>query len=396
MAKRFLFTQWKKGAQNFINYFAMLGIAFGTAALIITLTILGGFEKELKEKVISFTSHIQISGFQNKPLLHPDSTIKKIQENISNVQHIYPYVSKEILLRSKENIDGVFLKGIDEHAQNTLIGKYIIENIRTSSETSDYIILGEKLAQKLNVRTGEKVTAFDVPNMRVGAQPRAKQFVVEKIFATGMAEYDDVFAFTSLKSAQQLFLMQENVSGYDIVLNDITMIEQRKKEIQQLLSYPHYARTVFELYHNLFSWIELQKKPIPIIIALIVIVAAVNIISALLIMVLERTHTIGILKSFGATSNSITKIFLFHGMFIGCCGVLIGNILALSLCLIEKRFHYFTLPSDVYFMKHIPFLIQWENFALISVCVFVLTFLVSFIPSRAISRISVIDTLRFA
>ena len=396
IAQRFLISQWKKGTQGFINYFAMFGVALGSAALIITLTILDGFEKELQEKVFSFTSHIQVSGFQNKPLLHPDSTIQYIRKNVSNVQTIYPYVAKEILLRSSENIDGVFLKGIDETAKDALVQKYIITSEKNSATQSCGIILGKKLALKLHIHIGDKVTAFDVPNLRTGMQPRAKQFVVQKIFESGMAEYDDVFAFTSLYDAQQLFQMKDAVSGYEIMLTDIAKIAQTKTALQQLLSYPHYIRTVYELYHNLFSWIRLQKEPVPLIIALIVIVAAVNIISALLIMVLERAHTIALLKSFGATHNSITSIFLFHGMFIGCCGVLLWNILALSLCMLEQYFHFFTLPSDVYFMSHIPLLIQWENFLLVTLSVLVLTFLVSLLPSRAIAHINVVDTLRFA
>jgi len=412
IAKRFLKSNRKRGLLSFINTFAILGITLGTAALVIALAIVGGFEKELKEKVIGFTSHIHVTGFQNKPLPHYQETSEKILKQVSNVKSVSPFAAKEVLIRSKENIEGVFLKGIEEEQASELLSKYVVETSSQKSVVSSqlsvvnsnthishlisHIILGKKLANRLNVKLNDKVIVFDVPNIKDGIQPRAKQFVVGTIYETGMAEYDDVIAFTDLSSAQKLFQLQNAASGFDIMMNDVSHADEAAKQIQKLAGYPHYAQTVFELYRNLFSWLELQKKPIPLILGLITIVAVVNIIGALLMLILERTKDIGILKSLGASNKEIAKIFLLQGIFIGVVGMIFGNMLGLSYCLLEQKYHFFSLSADVYFMSNVPILLQWENFAIVSLCVLVLSFLASFIPSRAVSRINIIDTLRFS
>jgi lipoprotein-releasing system permease protein len=406
IAKRFLQASRKQRFLSFINAFAILGITIGTAALIITLAIVYGFEKELKEKIIGFTSHIQVTGFQNKPLEHFDETSKKILSNVSNVKSIFPFASKEVLIRSKENIEGVILKGVSQEQAVSFVDKYLREVSSQKSVVSSFesqtsnlkpqIILGKKLANKLNVNTGDKVVVFDVPNIRDAIQPRVKQFIVAGLYETGMSEYDDVIAFTDLTSAQKLFSIKNAVSGFDVFVTDINKIDETKTAIRTLAGYPHYPQTVFELYHNLFSWLELQKKPIPIFIGLIAIVATVNIIGTLLMFVVERTKEIGILKSLGASNKEISKIFLTHGMFIGIVGTIVGNILGLSYCLLEQKFHFFTLNADVYFMRTVPILLRWENFLIVNLCVLLLCFLASLIPSRAISKVNVVETLRFS
>jgi lipoprotein-releasing system permease protein len=232
--------------------------------------------------------------------------------------------------------------------------------------------------------------------MKDGIQPRAKQFLVAGMYETGMSEYDDVFAFTDLPVAQKLFQMENAVSGFDIFVSDVNKIGETKTAVRTLAGYPHYPQTVFELYHNLFSWLELQKKPIPIIIGLIAMVATVNIIGALLMFIVERTKEIGILKSLGSSNKEISKIFLLHGMFIGIVGTILGNLLGLLYCLLEQKFHFFTLNAEVYFMNTVPILLRWENIFIVNFCVLMLCFLASLIPSRAISKVNVVETLRFA
>ena len=398
IAKRFLQSNRKRGMISFINTFAILGITLGTAALVIALAIVGGFEKELREKVIGFTSHIQVTGFQNKPLLHYHETSEKISKQISNVQSVFPFAAKEVLIRSKENIEGVFLKGIEAEQVNSSLNKYIVGSTQKQiiSNIRSEIVLGKKLANKLNVKLNDKVIVFDVPNLKDGIQPRAKQFIVSGIYESGMAEYDDIIAFTDLPSAQKLFQLENSATGFDIILNDISQAETTSKEIQKLAGYPHYSQTVFSLYRNLFSWLELQKKPIPLILGLITIVAVVNIIGAILMLILERTKEIGILKSLGSSNKEISRIFLMQGMFIGIVGMILGNALGLSYCLLEQKFHFFSLNADVYFMSNVPILLKWENFAIVSLSVLVLSFFAALIPSKAITKINIIDTLRFA
>jgi ABC-type lipoprotein release transport system permease subunit len=191
-------------------------------------------------------------------------------------------------------------------------------------------------------------------------------FRVTGIYESGMAEYDDVYAYTALRDAQILFQLPDAVSGYDIHLLRVDSASVVADRVSDLLGYPHYARTVFDSYRNLFSWIELQKKPIPIILGLIIIVATVNIIGTLLMMVLDKMREVGVLATLGATRWGITLVFLRQGFTIAVAGTLLGNLLAFSLLYIQKEFRILSLPSDIYFMTSVPVLMRWEYFVVVS------------------------------
>jgi lipoprotein-releasing system permease protein len=210
-----------------------------------------------------------------------------------------------------------------------------------------------------------------------------------------MAEYDDVFAYVELSRAQKLFGLGDGVLGYDVLVDSLTNAGRVASEIQTLLGYPHYAHTATQLYRNLFAWIELQKKPAPILLGLIIIVAVVNIIGTLLMMVLEKMQDIGSLKALGASQKGIQQIFLLQGMFISLIGIFLGNIIAFLLCYLQLEFRIFSLPSDIYFMSSVPILLKWQNFALVSSVVFILCILSSLLPSKAAAKLDVITSLRF-
>lgn len=397
IAKRYISSSRKSRFISFITGFSIVGVTLGTAALIITLSILGGFEKEIKEKVFGFMTHIQVQGFQGQPLFNYQRSIALVKEKVPNVQNISPFVAKEAMIRAGDNVDGIFLKGIsvDSDASNINLyikeGKYLSKNISDKSE----IVIGKKLARKLDVGVGDKVIVFGLPSGQVSYQPRASVFFVTGIFESGMAEYDDLYAFTNLTDAQRLFGLGESVLGFDVVVDSIPKAITIANQIQEVLEYPHYVRTAAQLYRNLFAWIELQKKPAPILLGLIVIVAIVNIIGTLLMMVLERTQDIGILKSLGSSAADIQKIFLIQGMFIAGIGVAIGNLLAFVLCYLQLELQFFSLPSDIYFMSTVPILLKWENFVIVSAIVLLLCFVSSLLPSKAAAKLDAVTTLRF-
>jgi lipoprotein-releasing system permease protein len=205
-----------------------------------------------------------------------------------------------------------------------------------------------------------------------------------------------VYVFSSLTDAQSLFQMGDGVSGYDIALKQVDSAAAVAENVQELLGYPHYGRTVFETYRNLFSWIELQKKPIPLILGLIIIVATVNIIGTLLMMVLDKTREIGVLAAMGATRWGITKIFLRQGFIIAVLGTLAGDLFALALCLAQLQFRFFSLPSDIYFMTSVPIVLRASDFALVSVITIALCLLSSLIPARLAARLNPVQAIRFS
>jgi len=396
IAKRFLQSQRKGGTLSFITVFSILGITLGTATLIITLSILSGFEKEIKDKVIAFVTHIQVTGFQGKSLPEIRTMTEKLQKEFSEIQSVTPFVAKEGMIRSKHSVEGIYLKGIENTNEYPALKKYLVEGTQVQpSGKSKELIIGKKLATKLNVAIGEKVVVFGISVEKELIQPKVKQFIVSGIYESGMSEYDDIYAFTELTIAQELFSMKDELSGYEISVRDISSVYAVSKNISESLGYPYHVTTMFRLYRNLFSWIELQKKLSPLLLVLIIVVATVNILGMLLMFVLEKVKAIGILSTMGATSTHVRRIFFYQGIMISVFGIVLGNMLGALLCLLQWKFHIISLPSDIYFMSAVPIEFQAGNFLLVSFAAFVLALATTWLPSRAASKINTISAIRF-
>jgi lipoprotein-releasing system permease protein len=399
IARRYMRSRRHAGFVSFISGIGTIGVALGTATLIIALSILGGFEREITEKVIGFTSHVQIVGFQNLPLRNYAENADAIRRSFPVVQSVSPYVSREALIRSRGGVDGILLKGLDPRDEHTMVHRYMVEgefHLDRPAGGQPHIVLGRKLAAKLSVGLGERVTVFVVSRGIEQGQPRVMQFRVVGLYESGMAEYDDVYAFTALRDAQSLFQIPDAVSGYDLFLSSADSADAVADGVTDALGYPHFGRTVFENYRHLFSWIELQKKPVPIILGLIIVVATVNIIGTLLMMVLDRTREIGVLSALGATRWGITAIFLRQGLTIALTGTALGNALAFLLLAAQREFQFFSLPSDIYFMSSVPVLLLPEYFIAVSAITIVLCLLTATIPARLAARLHPVTAIRFS
>lgn len=399
IAERYFQSSRRKGFLSFISAIAIIGVALGTAALIIALSVLGGFEHEITEKVIGFGSHVQITGFHNLPVSDYVANTARLEACSPLVRAVQPFAFREVLIRSTESVDGVLLKGIEPSKDLSTVRKYIVEGKYDISRVAGglaNLVVGKKLASKLAVGVGDKVTIFGVGSVPDMSRMRVMQFRIVGIYESGMAEYDDVYAFTSLADAQILFQYVNAVSGYDVMVTDIDSAKSIAAKVEDLLGYPHYARTVFQNYRNLFSWIELQKKPIPIILGLIIVVATVNIVGTLLMVVMGKTKEIGILKSLGATKRGIMAIFVRQGLGIGILGTLLGNLFAFTVCYGELKLKFLSLPSDIYFMTSVPILLKPEFFAIVSVISLVMCYVCSILPAWLASRIDPIRAIRFS
>ena len=257
------------------------------------------------------------------------------------------------------------------------------------------IVIGNKLASKLNIKIGSRVFIIATVGMPSPTnQPNVKPFKVIGIYESGLKEYDDVILYSDLGTVQKLFGMGHNVTGIEVMLDNIDNIKNATVKIRHLLGYPFYPRSVFQIYKGLFTWVELQKKPIPLVLGLIVIVAAFNVIAFLLMIVLEKTETIGVLKSMGSTNKDIIKIFFYQGLFISIAGIIIGNILGYGLCLLELEYNFFKLP-DIYYMTHVPILINWNLGIMITVITLILSLIVTIIPSYLASKLNPVTSLTF-
>ena len=402
IARRYLKFRRGSGKKDFISFLtfiAIAGITLGVAALIITLTILAGFEHEIKSKVAGFTTHIQVTGFQSQTFKNYDSAAERMRSSIGEIEAVAPFVAKEGMVSFGSDVEGVLVKGVEPANDITTAKNYIIEGTYDLHREKNHIaacVIGKKLLVKLHAHCGDTIAVFGLTGsyyeMR---QPKIVPFVIAGVYESGMSEYDDVYLFTDISAAQELFMLGPAATGFDVLLKDIDTAPDVAEKIQDIMGYPYYPRTLFQLYRNLFTWIELQKQPVPIILGLIILVATVNIIGTLLMVVMEKTNQIGILKSMGASNSDIKKIFLFEGLFIGLTGTILGDLFAFVVCWTQQTFHYFSLNSSIYFMTQVPILFHWQNFALVSVIAFLLCILAAYIPSAIAARLDPIRSIRF-
>jgi lipoprotein-releasing system permease protein len=399
IALRYLRSRRHRGFISFITFIAVVGVTLGVAALIITLSVLGGFERTIKENVISFTAHLQLISFQNQLLPNPTKTMEVVLSEYPEVKNIAPFLSREGMIRAANGTDGILIKGVDPRNDISAAKTRMVEgsyNLEQRERGLEGIILGRRLAQKLDVKIGDKVLLMSLGGSSVTlSQTRVMQFEVRGLYETGMAEYDETYTYVNLKNAQRLFAVGPMVSGFDILVHDLDSLGSLAQRLPERLGYPYYARTTYEMNRNLFTWIELQKKPIPIIIGLIIIVATVNIIGTLLMMVMEKGKEIGILRALGTNRQKLTGIFLAQGMFIAVLGVVLGNIIAFVLCWLELHYRIISLPSGIYFMTHVPIDLNPVNFLLVSVLALLMCFLSSIIPSRIAAHRDPIRMIKF-
>jgi len=399
ISSRFLVSRKESGFLNIISKIAVAGIAIGVATLIIALSVLSGFEKTIQEKITDFDSHIKVSSFSGTVKNYEPIT-SKIEELLGdNKLNIVPFASKLAIISANKRQDGINIIGIPADSkierlqQNIINGEFNIANADSNS-----IVIGKVLANKLMLKVGDRVTLFALKDDQIPSPqnpPNIERFIITGIFESGMAEYDDLYAYTNLISAQNLFSIEQSINGYDIQLTSIEKIDSLTNLLRKNLTYPLFARSLFESHRNIFTWIELQQKPIPIILGLIIIVAVFNIIGTLLILVLEKTNAIGILKSLGANRKQVLRIFLIQGIFIGLIGIISGNLLAIILMQIQIHFDVITVPASVYFITKVPFDLSPSIFILVSLIALILSLGASIIPSFIAAKVNPIKSLRF-
>ena len=400
IAIRHLTSKHNKGFVSFITFIAIIGITLGVASLNITLSILGGFERTIKENVVSFTAHMQLFAFENDLLPDPDRTIQKVVAQFPEVFEMAPYLSREGMISSKTDIDGILIKGVDPANDISAARRRLIEGFYDLEEREAGIqsaILGKRLAEKINVRLHDRVLMYALGGASLSlSQTRIMQFEISGIYETGMADYDGSVIYINLRNAQRLCQVGKVVSGFDILVANTDSLASLAQQIPEYLGYPYYARTMFQQYRNLFAWVDLQRIPVLIILALIIVVATVNIIGTLLMLILGKSREIGTFITIGMKRREVVRVFLKQGMLIGIVGTVLGNIIALLLCWLELRYRFFPLPSGIYFMTHVPIDLSIINFLLVSTAALCLTFIASWIPSRLAAKIDPITLIRFA
>jgi len=398
--KKYLRSKKDSHFLSVISYITIPGIALGVAVVIIALTILDGFDKVVTEKIIRFNSHIKVVSFGNRNLPSFSETVPQIEQEFNkDIAKIEPFTSKLAIIKSKKLTEGITLLGVlngNPELNNFMqSGNF---DLSQSGNELQKIILGKTLAEKLFVKVGDVITIFCLRKDQIPTAdnpPGIEQFTIAGIYESGMSEYDDLNAFINFKVAQDIFGMDGHISGYNIKLKDLNSVNVVAERLQDFLGYPYYVRTVFQLHQNIFTWIELQKKPIPIILGLIIFVAVFNIVGTLLMIVLERTNAIGILRSLGANRKLIIKIFLYHSAFLTAIGIIVGIIIAFVLSILQQDFDIISLPGKIYFVTKVPISIELNNYLLVTAVTVVISLAASLLPAFIASRIKPISAIRF-
>lgn len=408
IAKKYLWTKRKTGFISVIAYISIAGVALGTAALIITLCIVSGFEREMRLKFISFDAHVRLKTFEGMGLMHDRDAYAARIRRMNHVSGVSPYVEKEAMIRSKRATDGVIVKGIDQTTVDQVLnirkdviasrGSSPIDLVKPTDSAAALpgILIGKKLADKLTVSLGDKVTLFSLKNTPAFVeQPRVRQFTVTGVYRSGLAEYDNVMVYVDIAEAQKLFDYHNAINGFEIKLDNLDEASDVADSLMAAFGYPHYARTWFDLHRNLFSWLETNNLLMMIIFSLIIMVAAFNIIGTLFMIVIEKTKDIGILKSMGVPERGIRRIFMFEGLLIGVIGSGCGALLAWILCEWQERFKVIALSSDVYFMDAVPIQLNPWYFIVIAVFAVLLCVLATVYPSLKASKLNAVEAIRY-
>jgi len=415
---RYLRARRKQVFVSVITFISVAGIFLGVAALIIVLAVMNGFETDLRNKILGINSHVVLMEY-NGPMKQYSHVIKDI-ESVPGVVAATPFIYSQAMVKSGNTASGVVLRGLQVESafQVITLGKMkegkmdFLQADRRPAQRIDPglinlpgIIIGKELAKNLGVFLFQPISIVSPTGMitPMGMVPRMKRFLLVGIFDSGFYEYDSTLAFLSLKDCQEFLNMGERVTGVEIRVNDIYKADVIAKAIERKLGFPYWARHWMEMNKNLFAALRLEKRVMFIILSLIVLVAAFNIITTLIMVVMEKNKDIAILKSMGATSGSIMKIFILQGVIIGAIGTLLGAAGGITIALnlskisifIENLLGVKILPGDVYYLSELPSRVNYGDVSIIIVGSLALCFLSTIYPSWRASKLDPAEALRY-
>ena len=404
---RYLKAKRKQTFVSLITFISIAGVMVGVTALIVVIAVMNGFKEDLRDKILGVTSHVVISRFDGN-ISKYDEVRAKVEE-VSGVNAATPFIYTQVMISSRKAISGAVLRGIEPKTASKVIN--LPKNLRAGSleeleaenkpegmRSTPGIILGNELARNIGVSRGDPVTVIS-PLGRLtplGRVPRSQTFRVAGIFDSGMYEYDSTIAYVSLWAAQRFLGIGDRVTGIEVRVDEIYEADRVAKAIGKALDgYPYWSRDWMRMNKNLFSALKLEKIVMFIILTLIILVAAFNIVGTLIMVVIEKTRDIAILKSMGATRSSIMKIFMIEGAVIGLVGTLLGLLGGYTLCKLLATYKFIELPSDVYYISTLPVQMNPLDVALIALAAIVITLAASVYPAWQASRFDPAEAIRY-
>ncbi len=403
IALRHLLARRKQVFISLISLISILGIALGVMALVVVIAVMSGFEKELKKKILGNTAHIMVMKYGGA--INGYEKLTDTIGQLNEVKEAAPFILNQAMLTHGRQVSGAGIRGIDRNhdplrkkLEGMLVDGRFFSPLNGSGNSPPEIILGSELAKSIGVKTGSslRLIAPSGSPTPLGLVPRMQRFTVIGTYTSGMYQYDSALAYTTLEAAQKFFALPGQVSGIAVEVEKLYEAGAIAEKIRQILSYPYWARDWISMNRNLFAALKLERITMFIILALIIMVAAFNIISTLIMVVMEKHKEIAILKTMGLSAFRIMRIFVWEGMIIGFAGTLLGLAGSLLLCEILKRYDFITLPGDVYYFEtSLPVDLQFFHLAATASLSLLLCFIATIYPSFRASRLLPAEALRY-
>ncbi|GBE37152.1 lipoprotein-releasing system transmembrane protein LolC [bacterium BMS3Bbin07] len=400
IALRYLKSKKKHRGISFNTVITTGGVAVGVMALLVVLSVMSGFHEDLRKKILGVNAHVVVLNYTGGIENH-EKVIKELK-TIPRVTGASPFVLGQVMVAKGKRAHGVYLRGIEPayEDQTTSLREHMkegtLDNL-TEDSTLPGIILGSELAGILGAYVGDEINVIS-PVQEIGPMgmlPRVRKFRVVGLFEVGMYEYDTNLALTSLKAAQEFFRTGDAVTGIELRIDDIYSAPEVRERVQEILGPTFYARDWMQMNKNLFSALKLEKFTMFVILTLIILVASFNIISTLIMNVIEKEREIAILKAMGATNRAIMAIFIFQGLMIGLAGTTIGVAGGYLLGYLLNTYEIIKLPADVYYLSSIPVKMNLSDFVAVSLSAICISFLATIYPAYQAARLNPVEPLRY-
>jgi lipoprotein-releasing system permease protein len=411
---RYLRAKRREVFISLITAISTVGVMIGVMTLNIVLAVMTGFEEDLRDRILGFNPHVVISS-AGGTIRDYSSLVEQIGQ-VPGVVAAAPFIYGQVMVNSRQSVAGVLVRGVEPTLASKVVdvGDHIRDGslaglgqpygvtVRTGSEERTVelsgVVLGTELAQQLGVLPGDPISVVSPLSTTpgpLGMIPKVKRFVVAALFDSGMYEYDSTLIYMALRDAQNFFELGESVTGIEVRVADVYDAPAIARRIEQELGLLYRARDWTEINRNLFAALALEKIVYFIVLLLIVLVAAFNIIATLIMVVMEKRKDIAVLKSMGATSGSIGRIFIYKGLIIGVTGTLLGSLLGFGGCWALDRYEFIKLPEGVFYVSTLPVKMYGENFLLVGMASVLICLLATIYPARQAARLAPVEVIRY-
>ena len=381
-AFRLVFSKEKGSFSSFASVIAIIGLSIGVASLLITVSVVQGFQEVISEKLSSFEGEGRVKHILSKNFRRDDFQIKRLSNEL-DIDSIVPYVRNIVMARRGKKADGIIIEGADELPK-------MLNEVDMKSLLDNEIIIGHVLARNLEVKKMDKIFVQPLQKKKsLNIVLPIKSLIVKDIFTSGLQEFDKTLAYTNLKTAQKIFEIDTEIISGLIVKNKLTDLTKRN------INYPFVYETWKTRHSLLFQWIELQRWPAFIMFGLITLVGLINLLSSLNMIIKEKKGQIAILLAQGIRFNELKTIFMYQGGLIGLIGTLVGGLFSLLIINLDKYLNIFKIPSDIYFMDRIPFSFDVYIFSMMIIIIFLISFIFSWIPVKHLESINLSRALKF-